>query len=50
MNDEILHRIEHKLDEIISYLRNSSLAKQGDREALSAIPSATMRGQAESIS
>ncbi len=37
MNDEILHRIEHKLDEIVSYLRNSSLAKQGDREALSAV-------------
>ena len=37
MNDEILHRIEHKLDEVLTYLRNSSLARQGDSEARAAV-------------
>ncbi len=37
MNDEILHRIEHKLDEVLTYLRNSSLARQGDVEARASV-------------
>ena len=37
MNDEILHRIEHKLDAVLTYLRNSSLARQGDSEARAAV-------------
>lgn len=37
MTDEDFHRLEHKVDELISYLRNSSLARQGDREAFNSV-------------
>lgn len=37
MTDEDFHRLEHKVDELIGYLRNSSLARQGDIEALNSV-------------
>ena len=34
ISDEDFHRLEHKVDEIMGYFRNLSLARQGDKEAL----------------
>lgn len=35
--EEAIYRMEHKLDEILGYVRNSSMARQGDQQALQAV-------------